>query len=185
LEKERTMKHAVAALTFAAIAIAGCQSDDTGYAPTASTTYGGDTLADLVGARGSSGEMELQSRGYQPARTEGLTTYWWNPGTSSCARVVTADGRYQSVDTVAPAQCQGSGASSTVAGGPPPDIADMVGARAGQAEMGMNSRGYAATRTSGLTSFWWNQSTGVCAQIVTSDGRYQSISAVAPNACAG
>jgi hypothetical protein len=169
-----------------AIVLAGCQSDD-GTTPTASNTTNAAGLADLVGARGAGGETELQARGYQLARTEGLTAYWWNPSSSSCARVVTADGRYQSVDPVPATQCgQSAGtttAASTTAGGPPPDLVNFVGAKGGQAEMGLQNLGYTAARTQGLTTYWWNQSTGVCARIVTSDGRYQTINSVAPSDC--
>ncbi|MCT8973793.1 lipoprotein [Microbaculum marinisediminis] len=173
-------------IAFAAIALAGCQSDTTGTAPVATATNAAD-LSDLVGARGSSGEMALQSRGYELARTQGLTAFWWNSASGTCARVVTGDGRYQTVDTVAPADCgQSGGAPATAtatAGGPPADIADMVGAKGGQAEMGLNARGYELARTKGLTAFWWNASTSTCAQIVTSDGRYKTINSVAPNNC--
>ncbi len=173
-------------IAFTAIALAGCQGDTTGTSPVATATNTAD-LSDLVGARGSSGEMALQSRGYELARTQGLTAFWWNSASGNCARVVTGEGRYQSVDTVAAAECGKSGGTSatatTAVGGPPPDIADMVGAKGGQAEMGLGSRGYQLARTQGLTAFWWNASTGVCAQIVTADGRYKSINSVAPSNC--
>ena len=54
-------------------------------------------LADLVGARGASGETQLATRGYASARTQGLTQYWWHAASRSCVRVVTADGRYASI----------------------------------------------------------------------------------------
>ncbi|WP_380873219.1 hypothetical protein ACFB49_40100 [Sphingomonas sp. DBB INV C78] len=54
-------------------------------------------VSDLVGARGSSGEMELEQRGFSIAQQKGLTTWWWNPRSQSCVRVVTADGRYKTV----------------------------------------------------------------------------------------
>jgi hypothetical protein len=62
-------------------------------------------LADFVGAKGGQAEMGLNNKGYQLARTEGLTAFWWNAGSGSCARIVTADGRYQSIDMVSPADC--------------------------------------------------------------------------------
>ena len=49
---------------------------------------------DLVGARGSSGESALQSRGYRIAKQNGLTNYWWNSAKDQCIRVVTYNGRY-------------------------------------------------------------------------------------------
>lgn len=62
-------------------------------------------LADLVGARGSSGETQLAARGYASARTQGLTHYWWHAASRSCVRVVTADGRYASVLAAPDAAC--------------------------------------------------------------------------------
>ncbi|MVA98369.1 hypothetical protein GN330_14060 [Nitratireductor sp. CAU 1489] len=62
-------------------------------------------IADLVGARGAGGETQLQLRGYELARTRGLTAYWWNADTQTCAEVVTANGRYESVVGVSPAEC--------------------------------------------------------------------------------
>ena len=63
------------------------------------------------------------------------------------------------------------------------DIADFQGARAGQAEGGLNARGYFFARAQGLTSFWWNAGTQTCARIVTSNGRYSSVSTAAPADC--
>ncbi|NKE44383.1 hypothetical protein HB662_06310 [Roseomonas frigidaquae] len=62
-------------------------------------------LADLVGARGSSGETQLSARGYASARTQGLTHYWWHGASQSCVRVVTADGRYASILAAPNAAC--------------------------------------------------------------------------------
>jgi hypothetical protein len=73
-------------------------------APAAPARPAAPSVADLVGARGSSGESELQSRGYTPARTRGLTAYWWHPA-GACVRVVTNQGRYQTVENVAASDC--------------------------------------------------------------------------------
>lgn len=62
-------------------------------------------IADLVGARGSSGEAQLNARGYRPAATRGLTAFWWNDTTQVCARVVTGNGRYQSIEVSNPGDC--------------------------------------------------------------------------------
>ena len=63
------------------------------------------------------------------------------------------------------------------------DLADFVGAKGGQAEGGLNQRGYSLVRTEGLTAYWYNPTNNTCAQIVTSDGRYSSITGVAPSLC--
>jgi hypothetical protein len=55
------------------------------------------------------------------------------------------------------------------------DLSEFEGARAGQAEMGIQALGYQPIRSQGLTTWWFNRSTGACAQITTSDGRYSSI----------
>lgn len=63
------------------------------------------------------------------------------------------------------------------------DLSAFQGARAGQAEMGIQSLGYELIRTEGLTAYWFNRSTGACAQIVTADGRYQSVTMLPSGDC--
>lgn len=67
--------------------------------------------------------------------------------------------------------------------GVPSDIADLVDARAAGGETQLMARGYTLARTAGLTAYWWNAGTGVCAQVVTGDGRYQSVDAASRNDC--
>lgn len=89
-----------------ALALGGCETSD-GGAPAGgvATQLPASGVSDLVGARGSSGELELQNRGFVPAVTRGLTTYWWNGASASCVEVVTGNGRYQSVRYVASSSC--------------------------------------------------------------------------------
>ena len=63
------------------------------------------------------------------------------------------------------------------------DLSQFEGARAGQAEMGIQALGYELIRTEGLTAYWFNRSTGACAQIVTSDGRYSSVTMLPAQDC--
>lgn len=63
------------------------------------------------------------------------------------------------------------------------DIADFNGARAGQAEGGLNARGYYYVRSRGLTGYWWNAATRTCAAIVTSNGRFSSVTTASPSEC--
>lgn len=63
------------------------------------------------------------------------------------------------------------------------DLSQFEGARAGQAEMGIQALGYEAVRTQGLTTWWFNRSTGACAQIVTADGRYASVTMLPSGDC--
>jgi hypothetical protein len=68
-----------------------------------------------------------------------------------------------------------------------PDLADLVGAKAGQAEGQLESRGYAykSGSTSGDSKYsnWYNRSTGRCVTIRTEQGRYQSIVHAPPSDC--
>ena len=63
------------------------------------------------------------------------------------------------------------------------DLTAFEGARAGQAEMGIQNLGYELIRSEGLTSFWFNRDTGACARITTSDGRYSDVSMMPSNDC--
>ena len=63
------------------------------------------------------------------------------------------------------------------------DLTPFEGARAGQAEMGITALGYELVRSEGLTSYWANADTGVCARITTSNGRYSEVVMVAETNC--
>lgn len=62
------------------------------------------SLQDLVGARASAGENEMQTRGFR--NVDGFKsgnasyTIWWNGRTRQCIQVATADGRYDSVTDI-------------------------------------------------------------------------------------
>lgn len=66
---------------------------------------------------------------------------------------------------------------------PPAELESFVGARAGQAEMGLQNLGYENERSKGLTSYWWNAGEAVCVAIATAQGRYRSIDIVKPSQC--
>ena len=74
----------------------------------------------------------------------------------------------ESVKTESTAPGQPSVGSST-------DLTAFEGAPAGQGEMGIQKLGYELIRSKGLTSYWFNRSTGACAEITTSDGRYSKV----------
>ena len=67
-------------------------------------------VRDLVGARGSSGESELASRGY--VDVGGQTgddrkwTYWWNERRGVCLSVATVNGRYDSIVATPAPDCR-------------------------------------------------------------------------------
>ena len=93
------------ALLATVVALAGWDTSSSSVPGTPTVYTPSPNVSDLVGARGSSGEMQLQSRGYVIANQRGLTTYWWNAAARSCVEVVTGDGRYQSVTPVSSGQC--------------------------------------------------------------------------------
>jgi hypothetical protein len=71
-------------------------------------------LTDLVGARGASGETQMQARGYQFIRASQVRdqawTFWWSDVQRACVAVSTVDGRYASLARVPDANCQTAGA---------------------------------------------------------------------------
>ena len=77
----------------------------------------------------------------------------------------------------------GSTAPGTPMVGSSTDLTAFEGARAGQAEMGIQNLGYELIRSQGLTSFWFNRSTGACARITTSDGRYSDVTMLPAEDC--
>jgi hypothetical protein len=74
-------------------------------------------------------------------------------------------------------------AAQPVFGQTPPALNDFVGAKAGQAEGALMSRGYVLRKSAGLNSFWEEMATGGCVSILTNDGRYQSLVYTASDAC--
>ncbi|WP_292032247.1 MULTISPECIES: hypothetical protein [unclassified Brevundimonas] len=78
-------------------------------------------------------------------------------------------------------------ASLPAAAQTPPDLRDLVGARAGQAESTVQSRGYVFVRTQeGGDAKWsyWRRGDD-CVQITTRDGRYASIDRMDRDQCGG
>ena len=63
------------------------------------------------------------------------------------------------------------------------DLTAFQGARAGQAEMGIQKLGYESIRSEGLTTWWFNRETGACARIVTDQGRYSSVTMLPAEDC--
>lgn len=69
-------------------------------------------VRDLVGARGSSGENALTTRGYVNVGGEPgddrRWTYWWNERRGACLSVATVNGRYESIITTPAPDCRRS-----------------------------------------------------------------------------
>lgn len=71
------------------------------------------SVRDLVGARGSSGQEQLEYRGFHlisgHIEDDSKINYWWNGNTKECIKVVTYDGNYQSIDQTTNADCNQKG----------------------------------------------------------------------------
>lgn len=84
-------------------------------APVAAAASTPGSVRDLVGVRGSSGEDQLEYRGFH--RISGHTnydskiSYWWNGSTKECIKVVTYDGDFRSIDKTTNADCHQKGDS--------------------------------------------------------------------------
>lgn len=76
-----------------------------------------------------------------------------------------------------------TGSSGTPAVGSSSNLSSFEGARAGQAEMGIRNLGYEPIRSEGLITYWFNRSTGACARITTSDGRYSDVTMLPAEDC--
>ena len=143
-------------------------------APAAMAAPPGD-LADLVGARGSSGEQEMQSRGYTNVTMSRGTQYWWNAARGSCVGIRVANGRYQSVDAVSASRCGQQGASA----GQKAEVTDLIGGDAIKAFDTMTARGFKSVDTyttsdDYVVTWWYNASTGQCANTQSKNGRVSS-----------
>jgi hypothetical protein len=105
------MKHSmtIAAAFVGLAALAGCadMEDDGGGAMSGASTATSpeSDLTYLEGARAGQAEFNITNQGYTVARQDGLTTWWLNAETQTCAQITTADGRYASVQMINPLDC--------------------------------------------------------------------------------
>jgi hypothetical protein len=137
-------------------------------------------LKDLIGAKGSSGESELQARGYSyvsgTTKDNKVNTFWWNAQNQNCIRVTTKDGRYSNIDDVRNDRCgQAAGGSGAAQ---PARISDLKGMDSIKAFDVMTSRGFNGvdTITTGNTIYgiYYNPSTKQCIQLTNADNRVVS-----------
>ena len=96
-------------------------------------------VRDLVGARGSSGESELATRGYVniggQRGDDRKWTYWWNERRGVCLSVTTLNGRYDSIVSTPAPDCQkGAGGVGVGAGYRPPEFGYGQGGSGGYRE---------------------------------------------------
>ena len=99
------MNFKLATLAVIALPLAACVEETAAPSvPAGQPAVGGASdLSAFQGARAGQAEMGIRNLGYEPIRSEGLTTFWFNRATGACARIVTGNGRYESV-TMLPAQ---------------------------------------------------------------------------------
>jgi hypothetical protein len=73
------------------------------------------SVRDLVGARAAGGETQLENRGYHyvtgSTKNNRKFNYYWNGNTKECLRVVTYDGRFETVTTTGASDCNQRGNS--------------------------------------------------------------------------
>ena len=198
---KNTQKYlALAAIVASALVVNGCVVN-TGNPPNGNNPYqpvqsaynsngnnanagsGAAGLQDLVGARGGSGDSELQNRGFTYVKGEngGGSSYTsWRRG-NQCVMVRTANGNYLSIvdapmpDCVANGQSDAgySGGSSSGAAG----LQDLVGVKGSSGESALQSRGYAFVKggKAGDSSYTAWRSGNQCIWVRTANGRYTSI----------
>lgn len=164
------MNRVLAMLGFAVVAAIGFASG-----ASAQTASG---LGDLIGARGSSAESALQSRGYEFARNLGSAALWWNARTKTCVSVAVHEGRVESIQQGSASDC---GKSESHGGGSSLD--DLVGARGSSAESELQARGYEFAKHLGSAALWWNPRTKSCVSVAVDEGRVQSILNSAASDC--
>jgi hypothetical protein len=104
------MKHSMTIAAFVGLAaLAGCadMEDDGGGAMSGASTATSpeSDLTYLEGARAGQAEMNITNQGYTVSRQDGLTTWWFNAETQTCAQITTEDGRYASVQMINPLDC--------------------------------------------------------------------------------
>jgi hypothetical protein len=80
-------------------------------------------LNDLVGARGSSGETQMEARGYKQVRATRVRdqswTFWWSDVQRQCVAISTDDGRYAAINVIPEQNCR-PGATGDAKPEPPP-----------------------------------------------------------------
>jgi hypothetical protein len=142
-------------------------------------------LGDLIGARGSSVEGELERRGYTFAGNLGSSALWWNTRTSTCASVTVDEGRVQSIETAPNSDCGhgNSGRHSASSGhSPHENVQDLVGVDAIHAIDVLSEWGFRSVDViSGgdyLYSTYWKPSTHECVQITTDARRVTEVDKV-------
>jgi len=146
-------------------------------------------LDDLVDVRASSGERELEDRGYDQVKRlevgQGLITYWWNSRHNECVAVNVKDGRYTAITAQPETMCDRSGGSSSGHHSSSHHSSrrdnpeDIEGMRASSAERELEDMGYEFVKSQKgsdrIWANWWNERHEDCITVVTRDGEIDSV----------
>lgn len=95
------------ALTISAALLAG---------PIAAQAQTPGDIDDLMGARGSSFETTMKSRGYAFVKKEGEAQYWWNAMDKTCVAATIANGRVDTLNRQDSSACGHGGSGKAAAG---------------------------------------------------------------------
>jgi hypothetical protein len=156
-------------------------SKEGGESHSHSDAPGAAGLQDLVGARASGGEAELESRGYRSALSfkDGHNSFVnWRKG-SHCVSVRTANGHFDSIVDVGTEDCGDAShqGGSHQGGAGAAGLQDLVGGRASTGESEFEKRGYDFISTSkgGDSAYTTWRKGSHCVTARTVDGHYKSI----------
>jgi len=117
--------------------------------------------------------------------TESSYVYWDaapynNQGSSQNSSNQNSSQSSQSAPSSSSAITPARSTNIALVGKPVDGLSDLVGARAGQAELSVTQRGYEFVRsepnsTGGVLGYWREPGSGLCVSLLTKDGRYHSI----------
>lgn len=140
---------------------------------------------DLIDIRASSGERELEDRGYRHYRTTKIKDnsigYWWSSRREQCIAVTTEDGRFSSILEQPESMCgeDRDDHDSGYHGDRDDDLDDLEGMRASSGERELEDWGYYHRNSveirDSYIDYWWNPRQQRCIAVTTKDGRFSSI----------
>ena len=139
--------------------------------------YNVPNLQDLIGAKGSSVEKEMESRNYEFVNTtkSGSSVYenWWHESARKCVTVRFQNGYLKSAIYAPDYDCHKSG--KTYGSG----IYSVIGEKASSADTDLGRMGYRYinTTSSGRTDYahWWNDSKRKCITVRLENGVIKSV----------
>jgi len=145
----------------------------------ASTTRDVDDLVDM---RVSSGERELEDRGYRHHKTIDIKNdsigYWWNSRRDQCIAVTEEHGRFKSILEQPEVMCGRDDHyddDDDRYRGDLDNISELKGMRTHSAENALEDAGYRHRKNlevkNGDIDYWWNRHEHKCIAVNSKDGR--------------